>query len=131
MQMCWDCCMSERGVKEEKTSVYERPRQNPCWIRMRPRQKMRYDIRDPNMIATWRVVHHNLKIEFLRLGFTFSKPSLWNSISMWHPRGSNNTNIELMRLVYENRVYETRFPRVHQPRWKSKNTKTEPQRLGL
>ena len=53
-----------------------RPRQNPCWIRMRPRQKMRSDIRDPDMIATWRVVHHNLKIEFLRLGFTFSKPSL-------------------------------------------------------
>ena len=132
----WICKCAEIvvWVKEEwkrrKLQCMRDPDKTPAeyiW----PRQKMRYDIRDPDMIATWRVVHHNLKIEFLRLGFTFSKPSLWNSISMWHPRGSNNTNIELMRLVYENRVYKTRFPRVHQPRWKSKNTKTEPQRLGL
>ena len=32
-----------------------------------PRQEMRSDIRDPDMIVTWRVVYHNLKIEFLRL----------------------------------------------------------------
>ena len=57
----WDkSCMNERGVKEEKSSLYEISSTKYVWLR----KKMRYDdIRDPDMIAMWRVVHHNLKIE--------------------------------------------------------------------
>ena len=59
------------GVKEEKSL-------NALLNTYDPEKKNRSDdIRDPDMIiATWRVVHHNLKIESQRLSFTLSKPSL-------------------------------------------------------
>ena len=43
-----------------------------------PEKKKRSDdIRDPDMIiATWRVVYHNFKIESQRLVFPLRKPSL-------------------------------------------------------
>ena len=69
--------MNERGVKEEKSSLYEIRNNFAKYVLPRKKKKRSDDLRDPDMIiATWRVVHHNLKIESQRLGFTLSKPSL-------------------------------------------------------
>ena len=61
-----------RGVKEEKSSL------NALLNTYDPEKKNRSDdIRDPDMIiATWRVVYHNFKIESQRLIFPLRKPSL-------------------------------------------------------
>ena len=62
------------GVKEEKTTMSVGVSLlNVC---MRPRQKIRSDIETQTWLPRGVLVHHNLKIEFLRLSFTFSKPSL-------------------------------------------------------
>ena len=61
-----------RGVKEEKSSL------NALLNTYDPEKKNRSDdIRDPDMIiATWRVVYHNFKIESQRLVFPLRKSSL-------------------------------------------------------
>ena len=61
-----------KGVKEEKSSLNALPNTYD------PEKKNRSDdIRDPDMIiATWRVVYHNFKIESQRLIFPLRKPSL-------------------------------------------------------
>ena len=69
---------------------------------------------DPDMIKRRELLH--FKIEFLRLGFTFSKLSLWDSRSMCKshgacPRGNRVTFTFSKPSLWDSRSMKTRFPR--------------------
>ena len=129
-ESCWERLCDMRGVQRELyESYWERRWSNYYWNLERLRlwrdqtNWTRHD--QARLMGNDQASLTTFKIEYLRLGFPFSKPSLRDSslkvayvASVWSTRG--------------NRVLDTQFPckcqvaiRPHQ------NTETEPQRLDL